>query len=48
MFSTNEWPHKVDYARFVDEVDLVFTKPGLEKDPLVKPEAFAPPPYLDP
>jgi len=48
IYSTNEWPHKVDYARFVDEVDLVFTKPGLEKDPLIKVQEFAPPPYLDP
>lgn len=30
----------LDYARFVDEVDLVFTTPGLEKDPMYRPPAY--------
>ncbi|KAI8820503.1 uncharacterized protein EV422DRAFT_73393 [Fimicolochytrium jonesii] len=33
----------VSFQRFADDVDSVFTKKGLEKDPLGEPDAFPPP-----
>lgn len=46
--SANEYPYQINYVAFVDEISLVFTTTGLEKDPLIKPQQYQPPSYLDP
>jgi len=40
---TGEYPYKINYFAFIDEIDLVFTQKGLEKDPLIKPQPYQPP-----
>ena len=39
---------KIEYLRFVNDVDLVFTTPGLEKNPLYRVEPYKVPIFLDP
>ncbi len=39
---------KVDFQKFLSDINSVFTKPNLEKDPLAKPEKFNAPLFLDP
>lgn len=39
---------KIEYVRFVGDVDLVFTTPGLEKNPLYRVEPYKTPTFLDP
>lgn len=39
---------KIEYLRFVNDVDLVFTTPGLEKNPLYRVEQYKVPSFLDP
>lgn len=39
---------KIEYLRFVQDVDLVFTTPGLEKNPLYKVGSYKTPTFLDP
>lgn len=39
---------KIEYLRFVQDVDLVFTTPGLEKNPLYRVESYKTPTFLDP
>jgi len=46
--SENEYPYQINYVAFIDEISLVFTTTGLEKDPLIKPQQYKPPSYLDP
>jgi len=41
-------PLRVNYKVLVDEVDTVFTLKELEKDPLLRPEEFKIPDFLDP
>jgi len=46
--SSTEYPYQINYVAFIDEVSIVFTTTGLEKDPLLKPQQYKPPSYLDP
>ena len=39
---------KVFYKNLVEEVETVFTLKGLEKDPLLRPQEFKTPEFLDP
>lgn len=39
---------KIEYLRFVNDVDLVFTTPGLEKNPLYRMDQYKVPNFLDP
>lgn len=39
---------RVNYAKFIDDVEIVFTKKGLDKDPLTKPPVHVIPTFLDP
>jgi hypothetical protein len=39
---------KLDYSRFLEEVNIVFTKSGLEKDPIAKPIPFEKKNAVDP
>lgn len=39
---------RVHYKKLVDEVETVFTLKNLEKDPLIRPEEFKIPDFLDP
>lgn len=39
---------RVNYRALVEEVDTVFTFKGLEKDPLLRPDDFKMPEFLDP
>lgn len=41
-------PDKIEYVRFVNDVDLVFTTPGLEKNPLYRVNPYKIPTFLDP
>lgn len=41
-------PTRVDYSKFVSDVEIVFTIPGLDKDPLLKPPVHVVPTFLDP
>lgn len=41
-------PDKIEYVRFVNDVDLVFATPGLEKNPLYKVNPYKIPTFLDP
>jgi hypothetical protein len=40
--------NKVDYVNFNEEIEIVFTKKGLEKAPTDKPEVFKTPSLIDP
>ena len=39
---------KIEYVRFVSDVDLVFATPGLEKNPLYRVDNYKIPTFLDP
>ena len=38
----------MNYAEFIKDVEIVFTKKGLDKDPLTKPPVHVIPTFLDP
>eukprot|EP01016_Furgasonia_blochmanni_P015088 TRINITY_DN1811_c0_g2_i3.p1 TRINITY_DN1811_c0_g2~~TRINITY_DN1811_c0_g2_i3.p1 ORF type:complete len:956 (-),score=361.13 TRINITY_DN1811_c0_g2_i3:227-3094(-) len=48
MYRAPDEPTKVNYQRFCDDVEVVFTQPELEKNPLGRPENFTLPAFLDP
>lgn len=48
FFQVEDDELRVYYKKLVDEVDTVFTLKGLEKDPLIRPEEFKIPDFLDP
>ena len=48
MYRSQTDSTKIDYFKFKNDIDIVFTKPGLDKDPLAKPEVYIPPFFLDP
>lgn len=39
---------KLNYARFLEDVNIVFTRTGLEKDPIAKPIPFEKKNAIDP
>lgn len=39
---------KLDYSRFLEDVNIVFTKSGLDKDPIAKPVTFEKKNAIDP
>ncbi|CAD8206649.1 unnamed protein product [Paramecium pentaurelia] len=48
MYVVPEDPIRVNYAKFIEDVEIVFTKTGLDKDPLMKPPVHIIPTFLDP
>ena len=48
VYGLPEENDKVDYKSLVEEVETVFTLKGLEKDPLLRPQEFKMPDFLDP
>ncbi|CAD8108204.1 unnamed protein product [Paramecium sonneborni] len=48
MYVVPEDPIRVNYAKFIEDVEIVFTKSGLDKDPLMKPPVHVIPTFLDP
>lgn len=48
MYKDQTDPSKIEYVRFVNDVDLVFTTPGLEKNPLYRVSPYKIPTFLDP
>lgn len=47
-FKSERDPEKVDHARFVDQVNRIFTEPELPKDPLRRIPQFTVTAVLDP
>lgn len=48
MYTIESDPTKLNYARFLEEVNSVFTRTGLEKDPIAKPITFEKKNAVDP
>ncbi|KAL4466875.1 hypothetical protein ABPG74_010472 [Tetrahymena malaccensis] len=48
MYILQSDPTKLDYASFLEDVNIVFTKTGLEKDPIAKPVPFEKKNAIDP
>lgn len=48
MYTVDYDQTKLDYSRFLEEVNIVFTKSGLEKDPIAKPIPFEKKNAVDP
>lgn len=48
MYVLSDDPTRVNYAKFIEDVEIVFTKSGLDKDPLLKPPVHVIPTFLDP
>lgn len=48
MYTIESDPTKLNYARFLEEVNTVFTRTGLEKDPIAKPITFEKKNAVDP
>jgi hypothetical protein len=47
-FAVSADPTKVDYVKFNEGVEKIFTERDLEKDPIKKPQEFKAPSILDP
>lgn len=47
-FAVPSDPTKVNYVRFNEDIEKIFTEKDLEKDPLKKPTEFKAPSILDP
>lgn len=48
MYTVDYDTTKLDYAQFLEDVNIVFTKSGLEKDPIAKPQPFEKKNAVDP
>ncbi len=48
VYGLPEENDRVNYKSLIDEVETVFTLKGLEKEPLMRPQDFKMPDFLDP
>lgn len=47
-YRTQEDPNLINYSEFLNDINIVFTKPGLDKNPLDKPVDYTKKKFLDP
>lgn len=48
MYTVDYDETKLDYSQFLEDVNIVFTKTGLDKDPIAKPIPFEKKNAVDP